>query len=147
MRNIFAFALIAFATVNAAPSDDNDKVKYIDNVRVDFSRLSSGIVDENAVHDAIARLKQTLVGGDTMQMSVQLSDKVESILDRHSRSIAEDDTEVVPDQKERVMKRVEAKIAELKAKGKLPESFHIPENFELPEGLKMPAKIREKLNL
>lgn len=140
MKNIFVLALIAFAAVSAAPSSDTENIKFIDGAKVDFSALSSKTVDENAIIDAITQMKQSFVGG-VSEMEIKLSDRVQDVLSRHARAISAGDSENVPDRRERVMLKVQKKIAQLKADGKLPEHFQIPENFELPEHFKQPTNL------
>lgn len=156
MRNIFVFALVAFVTVSAAPSSsDTDKIQIIDDVQVELSRLSSGTVNENVFKEAIAKMKQSLANAGDSDLSITLTDRAEKLLNRHIRAVPADGTEdvPVPTRRERVLLKVEKKIADLKASGNLPAHFKIADNFEIPEHFKLPElealpeKIRRKLSL
>lgn len=155
MKSLIIVALIAFAAVSAAPSEDDSKVKFVDGVEINFAAQESDPLDESAIIDAIAKLKQTLVGDSDVKFHIDVNENAGK-LHRHARAAEE---AVVPVRKERVMARVQEKIAKMKAEGKLPESFSVPENFQLPdhfkvpksfkvpEGLRLPEKFLQKMNL
>lgn len=153
MNQIFVLALVAFATINAAPLTANSD-SDVKAAKVDLSGVLSKNIDQNIIDSVIAFLDQQAGSGDAINKRVDKATVLKKLASRRMKLVGdvEEAQPKVDSKVELLMKKHETKIAQLKKQVESPENLKKLDDFKLlrerihdvPANIKIPKRMQEK---